>query len=446
MFRHVSHPHLVAVPLLVVLLVGFAPLRAAPPKVVSVRPADGDFAVDPQADEIRIEFDQDMNHGGHSVCGGGEYFPKLLGQPRWESARVFVMKVRLEPNHDYGFSVNCSTARNFRSVAGESAEVYPVQFATAGGHSDVSPKKHAASFKELRRLLDDEYSYRDVHKADWDKLFAEYRDRLCGAETPEQFGRYVGRLLAAAKDIHISVKLGDRYFMSHSRSVPPNMNYRKMPELVPHLVQRSQVVYTGRWPEGIGYIAILSWGSRNAEALEPVYHELDEMKDCRGLIIDVRANSGGSESLAQEFAGCFVDKPVVYARHVLRDKSAPGGFTPPIDRVLQPSENRPQYRGKVAVLTGRHVMSSCEAFLLMMKQVSNCTLVGETSYGASGNPRGHELPNGVVVMLPCWKPMTVDGTEFEGVGIPPDIEVKANPEDFAERDPVLEAALEYLRE
>ena len=97
------------------------------------------------------------------------------------------------------------------------------------------------------------------------------------------------------------------------------------------------------------------------------------------------------------------------------------------------------------VLTGQQVMSSCEAFLLMMKTVPECALIGETSYGSSGNPQAYDLPNGVTVVLPSWKAMTATGEEFEGVGIAPDIEIKTTWEDFAEGDPLLEAALEHLR-
>ena len=98
----------------------------------------------------------------------------------------------------------------------------------------------------------------------------------------------------------------------------------------------------------------------------------------------------------------------------------------------------------VAVLTGPVVMSSCEAVLLMMKQVPGAVLVGAASQGASGNPKPHDLKNGVTVFLPSWKAMTSDGHEFEGEGIAPDIEVQAAPCDFATSDPVLDAALAQI--
>ncbi len=90
-------------------------------------------------------------------------------------------------------------------------------------------------------------------------------------------------------------------------------------------------------------------------------------------------------------------------------------------------------------------MSSNESFLLMMKQAPDAVIVGARSQGSSGNPKPHDLGNGVTVFLPSWKDMTVDGHELEGVGVPPDIEVNATANDFRESDPVLTAALEHLR-
>ena len=51
----------------------------------------------------------------------------------------------------------------------------------------------------------------------------------------------------------------------------------------------------------------------------------------------------------------------------------------------------------------------------------------------------------VIVFLPSWQDLLPDGTCFEGKGIEPDISVKAEPAEFLKADPVLEAALRYLR-
>ena len=94
----------------------------------------------------------------------------------------------------------------------------------------------------------------------------------------------------------------------------------------------------------------------------------------------------------------------------------------------------------------RYVMSSCEAFVLMMRQGRDCTLVGQTSYGSSGNPKPHELANGVTIIVPSWQAMLPDGTCFEGQGVRPDVEVKVAADDLKTRDPILENGLAILRE
>jgi C-terminal processing protease CtpA/Prc len=147
-----------------------------------------------------------------------------------------------------------------------------------------------------------------------------------------------------------------------------------------------------------------------------------------------------------QLAGCFVNERRLYAKHVTRDPQAPGDFTAPRERWLEPNAQQPHFGGRIAVLSGPVVISSGEAFLLMMKQVPGAVLVGAASQGSSGNPQPHDLRNGVTVFLPSWKSMTPDGQEIEGVGIAPDIAVAATRDDFKNADPVLEAALVHLRE
>ena len=204
-------------------------------------------------------------------------------------------------------------------------------------------------------------------------------------------------------------------------------------------------VSTGRFDGGIGYILIKSWSKGQGPPAQAALEALKSLADCRGIVIDVRPNAGGSETLALLFAGCFVAEPVLYAKHVNPDPGEPGGFGDVRERILKPNDSGPSYRGPVAVLMGQANMSSCEAFLLMMKQVPNCKLIGQRSYGSSGNPKPTDLGNGVTVWLPSWKALRPDGTCFEGQGIQPDIPVRTGPtRRWRQRDPILTAALKWL--
>ena len=109
------------------------------------------------------------------------------------------------------------------------------------------------------------------------------------------------------------------------------------------------------------------------------------------------------------------------------------------------SSKTKRFHGPVAVLTSRYVMSSCEAFVLMTKQADDCTVVGQPTYGSSGNPKPHELPNGVTIVIPSWQAMLPNGTCFEGIDVAPDVELAVDGAELDNRDPTLERALEILR-
>ena len=432
-------------------LLMLAPLSyAAPPKVIRCAPEPGDQQVDPHTRFIRVEFDQDMAEGNHSWVGGGENYPKIRGRPYWEGPRIAVLPVELRPDRDYALRVNSETFRSFRSRAGESVKPYPIEFHT--GETDqaidaqnIARQENKAAVPVLRRTIDRWYSYRDLRGVDWDKVFAEHAPQFESAASPADFAKRAGELLAVARDLHIFLECEGQRFASHTRAISPNANIETLRRLVPQWNKRSKRVVSGKFPDGIGYILIATWEPQYRQDLATAYEALDDLADAKGLIIDVRFNAGGDEPLAQEFAGCFVAGPVVYGRNVYRAPDEPSGVTEPLDRVVRPTKGRPKYRGKVAVLTGPYVMSSCESFLLMMKQARDCKLVGAASYGSSGNPQGYGLPNGVVVFLPSWRDMRPDGSGFEGKGIPPDIEVNADTTDFESADPVLDAALRWLR-
>jgi hypothetical protein len=415
---------------------------ARPPRVVETSPAHEAVDVDPATAEIIVTFDQPMDPVGRSIVGGGDSYPDL-GQPHWKDPRTIVIPVTLKPDHDYRLSINSDRFRNFVSRSGEPAEPYPLAFSTApaGEAPSLDPALNKQSIEQLRRAIDGQYAYRDLRKVDWDAQFAQHGEKLQAAATPSTFAREAGAMLAAAGDMHVHLRVGERVFASHRVDAPMNVNLALLPRLVPNWSERDGVAI-GRFPDGITYILIAQWSPAQQQALELAYQAIADADAKRGIIVDVRCNSGGDETIARQLAGCFIDEPKVYSRNTIRHNGAWHG---PFDRIVEPNAAAPAYRGKVAVLQGRQCMSSNESFLLMM-QAAGATLIGERSYGASGNPKATELANGVTVFLSSWQDMLPDGSLLEGEGVKPDIEVKAPPAVLQRGDPVLMAALKHLRQ
>jgi len=299
--------------------------------------------------------------------------------------------------------------------------------------------------KILRQLIDTKYSYRDLRGIDWNKIFSVYGPKMEHARTMEEFAEIAAKMLSVAKDGHLWINIGDKKIGGYKYNVQRNYQIDFLQKTVPNWVSHNKRVSTGRFEDGIGYILITSWSNTDAGTLERAFDALKTFSACRGLIIDVRPNGGGDDKLASEFAGCFVSQPVVCGKVIIRDDKIPGGWSELINRELKPSRGRPSYRGKIAVLMGQANMSSCESFLLMMKQVPQCKLIGDKTVGSSGCPKPYDLGNGVTVYLPSWKALFLDGNCSENVGIRPDIPVRTNENELCQRDPVLEKALLYLR-
>jgi hypothetical protein len=292
----------------------------------------------------------------------------------------------------------------------------------------------------LKKAILEDYSYFDLRKVDWEKEFSEFAPKLEAASGPAEFATTAAKLLSAAQDVHVAMRAGDRRIVTHKRDVFPAFNFKLLERTVPQWTKRHDFVYSGVYPNA-HYLCIASLPVDAAFQLAVNEAIGEAAAASKPLIIDLRANGGGDEITARKIAGCFLDKSAVYAAHVMR---ADGKISEQRQRVVPPNPAGPKFRGKVIVLTGPVTLSSCEAFVLMMKQVPDCKTVGMTTGGSSGNPKIHDLGNGTSVSLPQWKSLRPDGTCTEGEGIAPDVEVKAGPGDFESSDPILAEALKRL--
>ena len=419
-----------------------ASAAAEPPKVVKTTPASRDQQVDPGLQEIRVEFDRPMG-ARYSFIGGGPQYPNVTDKPRWIDTKTCVLPVQLEPGRSYRIGLNNARARGFASVDGEALEPYVLTFTTAGPQA-VAPaltkEQNRLAISEINKLIRTRYSHRPTAPEGWETRLQDAAPGLEEAATPEDFAAGAAQALAAAQDFHIWLTVGGRTFRTHQPPIEPNVNPKVLSKRIPKWTEHGRALATGQFEDGVGYAIIGSWERARLGPLDPVYRTMEESNG-KGLILDVRLNRGGDESLAQELAGCFVDVETVYAR---RATLSEGTLGPPLPAVLPPNKDCPRYRGKVAVLMGPATISSAEAFLLTMKHVANCKLVGARSFGSSGNPLEHPLGNGVSLFLPSWVVTTPQGEPIERRGIAPDVEVATASTPSAE-DPVLDAALAFVR-
>jgi C-terminal processing protease CtpA/Prc len=109
---------------------------------------------------------------------------------------------------------------------------------------------------------------------------------------------------------------------------------------------------------------------------------------------------------------------------------------------MKPVEN-PIYTGPLFVLQDRRCASACEDFVMPLKTTGRAKLFGERTFGSSGQPYLFSFGNGMSLRIGAKRMYLPDGTEFEGVGIRPDVEVLPVP--GAADDAVLQAALRSVQ-
>jgi C-terminal processing protease CtpA/Prc len=195
-----------------------------------------------------------------------------------------------------------------------------------------------------------------------------------------------------------------------------------------------------------GYIRVDSWVRSDLGSID-IPGLVDAVGPVAGMVIDMRTNSGGDESAAQELAGRFVsDTTTAYDFAQVRDEQDGDPVThelgPQVGQVLPASVVGAQFGGPVALLIGNKCLSSCEHFVAMMALAPQVRRFGETTRGGTGNPRFDTLSDDATVLISStWLITLPDGTVLEWNGIAPDEQI-----DFvgAGGDEVLDAAVDWL--
>lgn len=130
-----------------------------------------------------------------------------------------------------------------------------------------------------------------------------------------------------------------------------------------------------RLPGGLGYIAIRTFA--DTSVVEAFDRELADLRDCRGLLIDVRQNGGGDTAVARPIMGRFIVEPKPYA--MMRRREAAGLGTAWMESV---DPRGPfTYANPVAVLVDHWSGSMAEGFPMGMRGIGRATIVGTPMMG-----------------------------------------------------------------
>lgn len=177
----------------------------------------------------------------------------------------------------------------------------------------------------------------------------------------------------------------------------------------------------GRFRGDIGYIDLHAFG-RPQHASEKIAAAMSLLSDTHALIVDLRKCGGGDPETVMLFASYLFDKPAHLNDVYWRDENRTE------ERWTQENVAGKKYgeARKIYLLTSSDTFSGCEDFAYALKNIRRATLVGETTGGGAhaGNP--HRLTAHFMMFVPSGLPINpITHTDWEGVGVAPDIKASA---------------------
>lgn len=192
--------------------------------------------------------------------------------------------------------------------------------------------------------------------------------------------------------------------------------------------------YDARMLDGeIGYVAFNIWLVPLVNAFT---QSMAEFKDARGLVIDIRGNSGGIGFLANSLAGFLVQERNQKLGTMTTLDSSVNFFIVP-----RPS----QYPGPVAILMDGGSASTSEIFAAGLSDLNRVQLFGTRTAGAALPSVVEVLPNGDRFQYAIADYLSVGGQRLEGVGVEPHHAAPHTLESLARgQDEALEAAIEWI--
>lgn len=193
------------------------------------------------------------------------------------------------------------------------------------------------------------------------------------------------------------------------------------------------------------------------EAIFNIYwNNLDNNPDLKGVIIDVRGNTGGDLRDLSYVLGKFVKEPlkVFYTRK----KSGTGrlDYTPYTPEYLYPLDYKRELDIPVVVLADMHSVSMAEMTTMTVLALpkGNGVFIGEQTWGGTGNLNpffdmtyGGQFKNDMLDVYTCSSNLVdANGVSHEGKGVKPTIEVPLDVEKLEQQliDNQLEYAFNYI--
>jgi carboxyl-terminal processing protease len=206
------------------------------------------------------------------------------------------------------------------------------------------------------------------------------------------------------------------------------------------------LVRWSRHPTAVGKCAgAISFNVWLPALVQDLEQAVDSVRQCSGIVIDLRGNPGGVGAMVMGFGGYFVDS--IRSLGTMKMRNLDLRF------VINPQRSRSDgsavspFTGPVAILVDPMSASTSEIFAQGMQRIGRACVFGERTAGAALPALMNRLPSGDVFVHAVADFTDPDGKRIEGSGTVPDREIPLSAEALARgEDQALDAAIRWVVE
>ncbi len=309
------------------------------------------------------------------------------------------------------------------------------------------------NFEFLWKEFNEKYCFFDYKKdsiKDWNSVHDEYLPYVTSCKSDLEFFDLMGNMLNELKDGHVNLVSSfdiSSYDFDINYPEDYNSDVMKGDRYLGKDYRRSGGFYYKTLRDGnVGYM-------NYPDFMHDFSHEqLDFMltyfKDTKGLIIDVRNNSGGELFNVFEIISHFIDEPQIVAYSSYKNGKGHSDFSTPIaEKVVPITDSEDEsvvYNKPVYVLTNRGCYSATNALAFCMKGLPRIKLLGGKTGGGAGSPLNTEMPNGWLARY-SGSLLLDKNKEITEFGVEPDIEIHLDEAATAQGlDNIIETACDYI--
>jgi carboxyl-terminal processing protease len=159
----------------------------------------------------------------------------------------------------------------------------------------------------------------------------------------------------------------------------------------------------------IAYIDISQFTDKTNDELTPVLQQMTT-NGAKGIVLDLRDNPGGPESVVVDVASRFITKGTILTVR----------YNDGSEDVVKATKQAQTTGLPMVVLVNSNSASASEVLTGALQDYGRAVIAGEVTYGKGSVDQFYVLPDGSAIYLTIARWLTPNGHLIEGKGITPD--------------------------